>query len=215
MTITNEKVKFKVNEKIFCASHGVGTLTKIEKKEYFGTTLELYSIFFEKEKIELMVPAPKLKEFGIRHITSKDMMNKIIKGVVMKAPKIGKGIWTKRIVECETKLFSGSIFLIAEVVRDLFPGTRDANRSYSERSLFDKAFNRFIEEISISLSITIEEANRVAMEALCISSPAAKDVPAVEDSISENSGSDEGDFDDEVESLDELDSEEGVSKKRA
>ena len=80
--------------------------------------------------------------------------------------KNAKRIWTKRIEECETKLYSGSAMLIAEVVRDLFAGMKDPNKSYGERVLFDKAFDRLVLEFSIAMGTTIEEANKEILDVL-------------------------------------------------
>jgi CarD family transcriptional regulator len=168
---SKNKLRIDKDEAIFCPSHGIGVIQSIEKTQYLGTDLELCVIRFQREKMNLMIPLAKIKEVGIRPLSSKSMVLKIIKNILTKAPKIGKGIWTKRIVECETKLYSGSIILIAEVVRDLFPGTKDPNRSYSERVLFEKAMNRMIEEFAFVLAITPEEVNAMVMDALLIGSP--------------------------------------------
>jgi CarD family transcriptional regulator len=162
----NSKVKLQEGMMLYCASHGPGKVVKIESKEYFGEKITFCEMKFEKDDMKILTPISKMNEMGIRTIISKESAKKILDTVLNRPAKCSKGIWTKRIVECETKLYSGSATLIAEVVRDLFAGMKDPNKSYGERVLFDKAFDRLVLEFSIAMGITIEEANKEILDVL-------------------------------------------------
>lgn len=164
--LNGSKIKLVKGMKLYCASHGVGEIVSIEQKEYFGEKLSFCEMKFEKDDLKILIPLNKMEEMGIRQIISKDMAQKIVNMVLNKKAKNSKGIWTKRIVECETRLYSGNPLLIAEVVRDLFCSIKDLNKSYGERVLFEKAFDRFVEEYSLALKITFEEAYKTIYDVL-------------------------------------------------
>lgn len=164
--LNGSKIKLVKGMKLYCASHGVGEIVSIEEKEYFGEKMSFCEMKFEKDDLKILIPLKKLEKMGVRQIISKDIAQKIVNMVLNKKAKNAKGIWTKRIVECETKLYSGNPLLIAEVVRDLFCSIKDLNKSYGERVLFEKAFDRFVEEYSLALKITFEEAYKTIYDVL-------------------------------------------------
>ena len=63
-------------------------------------------------------------------------------------------------------MYSGNTLLIAEVIRDLFGGMKDMNKSYAERILFDKAFDRFVLEYAIAMNIHQVDANKIIYDIL-------------------------------------------------
>ena len=143
--LNGSKVKLKEGMMLYCASHGPGKVVSVETKEYLGEKITFCEMRFDKDDMKILTPIDKMKEMGMRTIISKEVAKKILESVLSKPAKSAKGIWTKRIVECQTKLDSGSALLVAEVVRDLFAGMKDPNKSYGERVLFDKAFDRFVD----------------------------------------------------------------------
>ena len=67
-------------------------------------------------------------------------------------------MWSRRAAEYEQKINSGNIYQIAEVVRDLNKNTdMPIDQSYSERQLFEKAYDRLLGEVSIVMKISEEE----------------------------------------------------------
>ena len=211
----NSKVKLQVGMMLYNASHGPGKVTNIESKEYFGEKITLCEMSFEKDDMKVSVPVSKMNEMGIRTIMSKETAKKILDTVLNRPAKSSKGIWTKRIVECETKLYSGNAILIAEVVRDLFAGMKDPNKSYGERVLFDKAFDRLVLEYSIAMGITFEEANKIIFDVLNeqYNSSHKSSISIKDDNIDEDDFTDD-DIDDIAEVDDSDDDEEEKKKKK-
>jgi len=61
-------------------------------------------------------------------------------------------MWSRRAQEYEQKINSGKIYELAEVVRDLNKKTDViAEQSYSERQLFEKAYERLMSEFEVVL----------------------------------------------------------------
>ena len=164
--LNGSKIKLKEGMMLYSASHGPVKVISIEEKEFFGEKERFCEMKSELEDIKILVPISKMNEMGIRPIISKEMAKKIVDNVLNKQAKSAKGIWTKRIVECETKVYSGNTLLIAEVIRDLFGGMKDMNKSYAERILFDKAFDRFVLEYAIAMNIHQVDANKIIYDIL-------------------------------------------------
>lgn len=190
-------VKLEKGLRLFCPSHGVGEIEGTELMKYLGEDVILCRICFKKDKMNLMLPIARMKEMGVRSLSSRETMNKILKNVFSKPSKISKGsVWSKLMIEYETKLNSGSALLIAEVIKELFP---NKERSYSEMKLLERAVVQFEDEYSAVFNITLEEARRCINDALSVGYPSASlsKIDAVQDSDS--------DFEDEVESYNEED----------
>ncbi|MEN9782122.1 MAG: hypothetical protein RL208_272 [Pseudomonadota bacterium] len=195
--INGQKIKLQEGLHLVDPSHGIGIVQSVESQEVFGEEVVLCSILFLNENLKLLIPVNKMKDMGIRTLSSKDIVQKIVSNVLSKSAKCNRGVWTKRIVEYETKFFSGSVVLIAEVVRDLFQSTYDSTRSYGERMLFEKAMYRLCNEFSLVLGVPYEEAYRTVYDALMISAPVIKD-----ETVEELDDVDGGDFDDDDEDAD-------------
>lgn len=128
-------------------SHGVGRVLAVEESEVAGNRMELIVISFEQERMILRVPVSRMKASGIRPLSSKDEFGvamEILKG----RARIRRVMWARRAQEYETKINSGDIAAIAEVVRDLYKGSGNTDQSYSERQLFEAAFERLSRELA-------------------------------------------------------------------
>ena len=76
-------------------------------------------------------------------------------------------MWSRRAQEYEAKISSGKIYELAEVVRDLNKGDDlMVDQSYSERQLFEKAYERILSEFQIILDISKEDTQKKLDKAL-------------------------------------------------
>ncbi len=159
MQNSNLSDKFNVGERVIYPSHGIGTIQAIETQIIGGYELQVYVITLERENVTLRVPVKKALSIGLRAISNKDSINKVIDTLQGK-PKTGKGMWSKRAQEYESKINSGDIIAIAEVVRDLYRNATDPDRSYSERIIYESALQRLsgeyaaIEKVEIGVATT-------------------------------------------------------------
>ena len=128
-------------------SHGVGKIIGTEKRQIEETDLELLVIRFEHERMTLRVPLSKATESGLRTLSSKVQMDEAIITLKGKA-KVKKTMWSRRAQEYETKINSGSLVSIAEVVRDLYRKDDQGEQSYSERQMYQSALERLASEFA-------------------------------------------------------------------
>jgi CarD family transcriptional regulator len=139
--------EFRANEYVVYPAHGVGKIVTIEKREIAGTTLELFVISFEKDKMTLRVPTAKATSIGMRSLSSPVLVAKALDTLKGRA-KVKRAMWSRRAQEYEQKIHSGDLISIAEVVRDLYRGGDQPEQSYSERQLYEAALERLTREVA-------------------------------------------------------------------
>ena len=159
-----EKREYKIKDFIVYPKHGVGQITEFKKINIGGIDVETYVIKFEKDKANGMVPVNK--QSHLRPLATINQVNKCI-SILKSKPKIKRSMWSRRAQEYEAKISSGKIYELAEVVRDLNKGDDlMVDQSYSERQLFEKAYERILSEFQIILNISLEDTQKKLDKAL-------------------------------------------------
>ena len=160
----NEKRIYNLKDYIVYPKHGVGKITAIEKANIAGTEVNFYKIFIEKEKLTLTVPINQQSK--LRPVSSINQINKCI-AILKTKPKIKRTMWSRRAQEYDQKINSGKIYELAEVVKDLNKNTDIiADQSYSERQLFEKAYERLKSEFEAVLKVSPEDVQKKMDKAL-------------------------------------------------
>ena len=161
---TTEKRQYKIKDYVVYHKHGVGQISEFKKINIGGIDVETYIIKFEKDKANGMVPVNK--QSHLRPLASINQVNKCI-SILKSKPKIKRSMWSRRAQEYEAKISSGKIYELAEVVRDLNKGDDlMVDQSYSERQLFEKAYERILSEFQIVLNVSLEDTQKKLDKAL-------------------------------------------------
>ncbi|WP_440922783.1 CarD family transcriptional regulator [Candidatus Pelagibacter sp.] len=161
---STEKREFKIKDYVVYPKHGVGQITEFKKINIGGIDVETYIIKFEKDKANGMVPVNK--QSHLRPLSTINQVNKSI-SILKSKPKIKRSMWSRRAQEYEAKISSGKIYDLAEVVRDLNKGDDlMIEQSYSERQLFEKAYDRILSEFQIVLNVSREDTQKKLDKAL-------------------------------------------------
>ena len=159
-----EKKEYKVKDYVVYPKHGVGQITEFKKMNIGGIEIEAYILKFEKDKASGMVPVNK--QSHLRPLATINQVNKCI-SILKSKPKIKRSMWSRRAQEYEAKISSGKIYELAEVVRDLNKGDDlMVDQSYSERQLFEKAYDRILNEFQIVLNMSLEDTQKKLDKAL-------------------------------------------------
>ena len=159
-----EKREYKIKDYVVYPKHGVGQITEFKKINIGGIDVETYIIKFEKDKANGMVPVNK--QSHLRPLSTINQVNKSI-SILKSKPKIKRSMWSRRAQEYESKISSGKIYELAEVVRDLNKGDDlMIDQSYSERQLFEKAYDRILSEFQIVLNVSREDTQKKLDKAL-------------------------------------------------
>jgi len=144
-----EKRIYSIKDYVVYPKHGVGKIVSIEKAKIGSINITFYKVFIEKEKLTLSIPLNQ--QSHLRQISSINQINKAIT-ILKSKPKIKRTMWSRRAQEYEQKINSGKLYQLAEVVKDLNKKTDIiVEQSYSERLLFEKAYERLRSEFEVIL----------------------------------------------------------------
>ena len=140
---------YNIKDYVVYPKHGVGKIISIEKAKIGNIDITFYKVLIAKEKLTLSIPLNQ--QSHLRHVSSINQINKAI-NILKSKPKIKRTMWSRRAQEYEQKINSGKLYQLAEVVKDLNKKTDViAEQSYSERQLFEKAYERLKSEYEIIL----------------------------------------------------------------
>ena len=163
-TQQSEKRIYKIKDYVVYPKHGVGQITEFKKINIGGIDVETYVLKFDKDRASGMVPVNK--QSHLRPLATINQINKCV-SILKSKPKIKRSMWSRRAQEYEAKISSGKIYELAEVVRDLNKGDDlMIDQSYSERQLFEKAYERLLAEFQIVIGTSMEETQKKLDKAL-------------------------------------------------
>ena len=158
------KREYKPKDYIVYPKHGVGQIQSINTKTIGEIEVQCYDIKFDKDKAIGLLPINK--QHHLRSLSTVNQLNKCI-SILKSKPKIKRSMWSRRAQEYEQKITSGKIYDLAEVVRDLNKGDDlMVDQSYSERQLFEKAYERILSEFKIVMDLSPEETQKKLDKAL-------------------------------------------------
>ena len=159
-----EKKEYKPKDYVVYPKHGVGQILSVSSKTIGGIEVQCYDVKFEKDKAIGLLPINK--QNNLRPLSTINQVNKSI-AILKSKPKIKRSMWSRRAQEYEQKITSGKIYELAEVVRDLNKGDDlMVDQSYSERQLFEKAYERILIEFQIVMDLSLEETQKKLDKAL-------------------------------------------------
>ena len=150
-------VEWKVGDKAVYPSHGVGEITAVESNELFGPDAKVYVLELLHSSRRILIPTDKAEQVGLRIVVTPEEAERVLSSLEDEPEPTKPMPWTKRQRALLEKLSSGSLFDVAEVLRELYhlKGLKDL--SFGQRRLFDTATSLLVQETSISLDRDPEE----------------------------------------------------------
>ncbi|MEZ4814920.1 MAG: CarD family transcriptional regulator [Bdellovibrionota bacterium] len=148
---------FKVGDNAVYPSHGVGVVRGVQVKEVGGSKKYFYILQLHHNGSTILIPTDKVKDVGLRSIISEKEVPKIYKILKAKEEATDAQTWNRRYREYMEKIKTGSIFEIAEVLRDLYRLKFDKDLSFGERKMLDTAKSLLIKELSLAQKIKEED----------------------------------------------------------
>ena len=159
-----EKKEYKIKDYVVYPKHGIGQISSVSLKNIGGIEVQCYDIKFEKDKAIGLLPINK--QSYLRPLASINQVNKCM-SILKSKPKIKRSMWSRRAQEYEQKITSGKIYDLAEVVKDLNKGDDLlVEQSYSERQLFEKAYERILTEFQVVMNLSLEDVKKKLDKAL-------------------------------------------------
>ena len=142
--------QFKVGDHAVYPGHGVGKIHSIEVKEIMGAEHQFYSVLILETGMKIMIPAANIQKIGLRHLLSKDEATRVVEILKDKDVKIDTQTWNRRYRDYMEKIKTGSVFEIAEVLRDLYVLKVDKELSFGEKKMLDTAKNLLLKELNLA-----------------------------------------------------------------
>jgi CarD family transcriptional regulator len=181
-------LQFQTGETVVYPAHGIGHIAAIEEQEFAGCKLELFVVFFVKDKLTVRVPVGKAAAIGMRKLADPSLVQHAL-NVLTGRPRINRAMWSRRAAEYQAKVNSGDLIAVAEVVRDLYRAPNQPEASYSERGLYESALGTLTGEISAVNDVTETEALSLIEQSLSKSPRATKQASVAD--VSESTANDE------------------------
>jgi len=140
---------FQIGDKAVYPGHGVGVIEAIEIKQISGRELMFYILRVLDNGMTIMIPRDNAGAVGLRGVIRKLEIPKVLKILRDRDVEIDNQTWNRRYREYMEKINTGSIFEIAEVLRDLYLLRTEKELSFGERKILETAKNLLVKELAI------------------------------------------------------------------
>lgn len=141
---------FKVGESAVYPAHGIAIIKRIDERVVGGKKKSFYVLQVLESQMTIMVPTDNAESVGLRSIISNDDVSKVYRILKRRDVKIDQTTWNRRYRDYMEKIKTGSIYEIAEVLRDLFMLRHSKDLSFGERKMLDQAKALIVKEISLA-----------------------------------------------------------------
>ena len=147
---------FNLGDKVVYPMHGAGVIETMESKEILGEIRNYFVLKMPIGEMKLMIPVDNVNNIGLRNIIDKQTVEEVY-NVLKQEAEINDSNWNKRYRDNMTKMKTGDIFEVAEVVRDLTYRDREKGLSTGEKKMLVSAKQMLISEITLSTGMDSEE----------------------------------------------------------
>ncbi len=155
---------FKVGDKAVYPAHGVGEVTAIENRSIGGMEQTFYILRILENGMKIMVPTNNVRQVGLREVISKSKVEKVFKILKEKSLSVDTTTWNRRYREYMEKIKTGSVFEVAEVLRDLYILKIDKDLSFCELKLLDTARGLLIRELAVAKGTNEDDIEKEFMK---------------------------------------------------
>ncbi len=149
---------FKIGDLVVYPTHGMGKIIAEEKEKYVGIEVQVYVITFDNVGMTLRLPKSKADAGELRHLSSNEFLDKALKILSGKKIRLHKGMWNKRVQLYESKINSGDVTAIAEVIKELHSNIEKTERSYTEKIIYNDALERLAIEYAATHKVELDKA---------------------------------------------------------
>ena len=148
---------YKTGDKVVLPIHGVGIINAVLAKRIANTEQHVYEVTFTGSSSKVLVPVAQADAQGLRKVVDKKGIEKVFSILKNRDFKLDTQTWNRRFREYSQKINTGSVYEIAEVMRDLSVLSADKELSFGERTMLEKAQNLLVSEIAIAKARTHEK----------------------------------------------------------
>ena len=151
------QTSFKTGDKAVYPGQGVGEVMGIEHKDIAGQRQSFYVLKIMENGMKILIPINKVGSVGLRSLIDEKAVTKVYGILKQKDISVDSATWNRRYREYMEKIKTGSVFEIAEVLRDLYLLKFDKDLSFGERKMLDTARNLLIKELSLAKGVNEDD----------------------------------------------------------
>ena len=155
----DSKMKFNKGDHVVYPSYGPGKILAIKKEIINGKRIQVLIISIN-ERVVLRIPVDKIKDLGVRKLSTANRLKDAIAVLKAKAKKKKKTMWSRRAQEYETKILSGNLVSIAEVLKELYKKDSFDESSFSEKQIYASALDRLARELAAMKKLDKDTATK-------------------------------------------------------
>ncbi|MDP7038515.1 MAG: CarD family transcriptional regulator [Myxococcota bacterium] len=141
---------FKIGDKAVYPAHGVGEVTAIENREISGQNQTFYILRILENGMKIMIPTNNVRQVGLREVIDRAKVDKVFEILRLKDLSVDTTTWNRRYREYMEKIKTGSVYEVAEVLRDLYLLKTDKDLSFCELKLLDTAKALLLKELAVA-----------------------------------------------------------------
>ena len=157
---------FKIGDLAVYPAHGVGKIESIETKSIGGKRQDFYIMRVLENDMKIMIPVPNAESVGLRELIDVTDIPKVYEILKTREISVNGGTWNRRYREYMEKIKTGSIYELAEVLRDLTVLKGDKELSFGERKMLDTARTLLLKELSIVQQASEDDVEKEVREML-------------------------------------------------
>ncbi|HID31485.1 MAG TPA: CarD family transcriptional regulator [Desulfobacterales bacterium] len=141
---------FKIGDLAVYPAQGVGRIEAIESREISGQKQDFYIMKILENNMIIMIPVNNVESVGLRDIIDDEEVAKVYEIMKKRDIPADNQTWNRRYREYMEKIKTGSVYEVAEVLRDLYLLKVDKDLSFGERKMLDTAQSLLLKELSIA-----------------------------------------------------------------
>ena len=158
--VSQTSSSFKIGDKAVYPAHGVGEVTAIENREISGSSQTFYILRILDNGMKIMIPTTNVRQVGLREVIAADKVETVFDILRQKDLSVDTTTWNRRYREYMEKIKTGSVYEVAEVLRDLYLLKTDKDLSFCELKLLDQARGLLVKELAVARNCDEEEVER-------------------------------------------------------
>src|SRR4028119_1885122 len=148
---------FRVGDLAVYPAHGVAQIIGVETREISSSKQTFYILKILDNGMKIMIPMKNAGAVGLRELIREDEVDEVFEILKSREVSVEGQTWNRRYREYMEKIKTGSVFEIAEVLRDLYLLKGDKDLSFGERKMLDPARSLLIKELSLAKDCTEDE----------------------------------------------------------
>ncbi len=147
-------------------AHGVGVIESIQDREVAGLLQRFYIMRLLDTDMIIMIPTNNASNIGLRTVIDSNAVAEVFDILKERPTRLNNQTWNRRYRDYMDKIKTGSLFRVAEVLRDLTLLKLEKELSFGERKMLDTAKNLLVKELSLVNNKEEDEIEALLQELL-------------------------------------------------